>query len=145
MGLGDLGFVPVILTEDDYKAAAKLVEHAETYVLSHQDMKRIQTGFDPPAGADPARQIIMGGVIRCVFTHEYQPCGLCRHLSLSVIEEVGTKIVPSRLVAYIAAKFFGFDIKDKGAVDVLTVYLEANEEPAAPPVFNLIQRIHEPE
>lgn len=135
-------FIPVVTTTEDHEKAAKLVEHAETYVMSHREMRRIMSGLAPAAGDDPARCMVLGGSLRCVLSHEQQPCGLCRHLSMSLVEAFGNDPIPVEMATHMAVHFFGFEAQPDGAVDLLASYMELGGKT---PSINFIQKIHDRE
>ena len=61
-----------------------LRDYAESHPTKAMD---VLNGVDPPAGGIPGHVLCLDNGVRVVFSIELdQPCGVCRHLSVSVAE-----------------------------------------------------------
>lgn len=72
----------------DVEALASLRAYAEKDVYDKEDMLAIKNGFGTTPGDEPEFvRFILGNNCRVVFTHEWQPIGTCRHVSISFYKD----------------------------------------------------------
>jgi hypothetical protein len=106
---------PLIVTDTERALIRGMIAHAERNVISIERFQRMIIGEEKPVGDDPDFVCVIPLGYRCVFTLDEQPCGLCRHLSVSVL---GQGAAPNPAAVEMLAAEFGFrgGVKDMFAV-----------------------------
>lgn len=92
-----------VIDDSTIQAFERLRAHAEINQLSMDDMLDIKNKQKAPPGDDPDHTLEMLGY-RVVFTHEWMPAGICRHLSVTYKE--GT---PHPVVVKMILPMLGFE------------------------------------
>lgn len=73
-----------ILDEETQRRISDVIIYATLNPLSFEDVKRCASGDTGAVGDDKNFVVDIPMNTRCVYSHEYQECGLCRHLSVSL-------------------------------------------------------------
>lgn len=129
-----------VLSDADRQAAKKLVQHAQTFVATYQDMHRIKSGLAPAWAQDPARCMVLADVLCCVLVHEQHERGVFRHLAVAYKDEqcAGNTTPPTDLVAHLAHVLFGFRADNVCTVDLAVAFVDE----CSPPGVHVVQKIH---
>ena len=93
----------LILTESEVN---RLKDNAKWNPISNEVMKALAKGDSVPIAGDQKEFTMIAGDFRIVYTHEDQPIGMCRHISVSVYSNPSIK--PSDEAMSFICKEFGF-------------------------------------
>lgn len=110
----------VIIDEDAKKRIAEVVFYAENNRYNAPKLHALAEGAISPPGDNPEHVCYLDGHYRLVYSIEEQPCGRCRHLSVSA--DMPDKS-PHPLAVEMIMSEFGFD---GGIHDCLDVWIEPN-------------------
>jgi hypothetical protein len=133
-----------VFSDVDHQAAKKLVQHAQTFVVTYQDMHRVKSGLDQPFHKDPARCVVIADMFHCLLLYEQHPNGMYRHIAVGYARGPlysGNPAPPPTLVAYLARELFGFRVADNLGVDAVASFVDD----ATPCALHIVQQIHEDE
>ena len=110
----------LVIGQEEKQAIARLVEYASQHVFSLDDIKEIMRGEQEAAGNSPEFVVAIPRGFRCVFSYEYQPSGLCRHLSVSIPDKY-----PHPEAVNLLMQEFGFEGTVKDPINIF--WLDENE------------------
>jgi hypothetical protein len=92
------------LDDNSIKSVNDVVEFAKKYPMTLETLQKIASGAMPAAG-DLGKYTCKLDDFKCVFSYEYHPGGLMRHLSVSQPEGY-----PNKTAVSFIAQLFGFKL-----------------------------------
>lgn len=95
----------LIIDDGTRKAIKQLVQYASENICSLSTIKKIVAGEEPPPGDCDLFVLELHLGYCCVYTHDEQPGGICRHISVSVDRP---RKFPSPEAVDLIMKEFGF-------------------------------------
>jgi hypothetical protein len=123
----------LVIDEDAKKRIAEVVFYAEDNRYNAPKLHALVEGAISPPGDNPELVCYLDGHYRIVYSIEEQPCGWCRHLSVSIDQP---NKVPHPSAVEMIMPEFGF----KGGLhDCLTVWIESN---APTPLGNEVDAVN---
>lgn len=100
----------LVIGPDQKAQIAALIAVAEANPVSLETVKRLvaamEAGEELPAGLNDGMTIVIPHGYEVTYTHEEQPGGMCRHMSVAVIRPDNPNAMPSQ--AAMAAIMVGF-------------------------------------
>lgn len=108
-------------------AVEEVVAHADANRFSLHEVMRMMNRRELAPGNFPPFVVVIPIRTRCVYTIEQQPCGWCRHLSVSLMSRTA---LPSKIVVTELLKLFGFKKtwEELAKVGLVTAYPPTPEE-----------------
>jgi hypothetical protein len=96
---------PLVIGAEQKLVIQQLVKHAEEHPVSIHEVVRAMGNPDRAVGNDPSFQCVIPLGYLCVYSHEQQTPGMCKHLSVSVD---GDGKAPSPAALLMLMQEFGF-------------------------------------
>ena len=81
---------------------------AQAHPVSRRELAQMVELDRPPVGDDPRHACLIPEGYRCVYSVEDHPVGLCRHLSVSVLDPDPARPLPSPEAITMLMTEFGF-------------------------------------
>ena len=75
---------PLVIDQEVQEKIKKLIKHATNNPTSLETMMKLAQGEPVPAGLNADFTIDIPTAYAVTYTHEEQPAGMCKHLSISV-------------------------------------------------------------
>jgi len=102
----------VCINPEDKQRAAELMKFASMRRFSLHDLASIVNGTIPPPGNDPNYMLLLERGWKIVYTFDQlpDPIGWIRHVSISVVADGKTQVVPAPpLVSFVLLELFNLD------------------------------------
>jgi len=99
----------ILIIDDDARAEIKkVVDYAQAHKVFLSQIRLIVAKQSPPVGDDANYVCYVNNGYRITFSIEEQPCGWCRHISISVSPVDGKQLLPNVPSVELLLKEFGF-------------------------------------
>jgi hypothetical protein len=123
----------LVLDDEARTEISKVIAYAQDHKINFPSLEKMMAGELYPVGDNAFYACYLNQGYRAVFSFEEQPCGWCRHLSISVDTRFKLPNVPA---VELIMKEFGFSggiydctnvwVEDEKAINVLQIIEDKN-------------------